>query len=47
MGKHSAEYALVTIIVVVIAYLVITPIATRTANLLKGNAELIVEATNG
>lgn len=41
MGKHSAEYALVLIIGVLIVYLFVWPMVTDTANSLHQSAELI------
>lgn len=42
----SAEYALLTIIVLVVTYLVITPIANKTAQQFNKTAELIQETTD-
>ena len=44
MGKHSAEYALLLIVVLVVAYLVITPIANNTAAKMNEAALLIQES---
>ena len=45
--NRGAEYILLTIIVLTVTYLCITPLAHRTANLLEYDTNLVVEATNG
>ncbi len=44
MRSHAAEYALVAVIAVVVAYLVVAPLVTRTANTMTEMAIVIDEA---